>query len=182
MSHSPMQDLPDELIARARRVRLVCFDVDGTLTDGRLYYDHAGNESKAYSVLDGLGMKLLERCGIRVALITARASLSAQQRGQDLGLRVQIGVGNKREAVQALCQEWDIAIEDVAFMGDDLHDLRAMRAVGFPVCPANAHPWTAPHALWQTRARGGEGAARELCDLLLTVQGHADAIIGEFMA
>ena len=87
MPYSPLQHLPAELIDRAARIRLACFDVDGTLTDGRLYYDHAGNESKAFNVLDGQGLKQLEHAGIHVALITARASLSAEKRGQDLGLQ-----------------------------------------------------------------------------------------------
>ncbi len=182
MPYPSLQDLPTDLVARAGKIRLACFDVDGTLTDGRLYYDHAGNESKAFFVLDGLGMKLLERHGIRVAMITARASLSAEQRGRDLGLHVQIGVGDKRAAVQALCDEMGIGLDEVAFMGDDLPDLPALTVVGLPVAPANAHPWTAARVLWQTRARGGEGAVREFCDLLLAAQGRIDAVLAGYGA
>ncbi|RBG75908.1 phenylphosphate carboxylase subunit delta, partial [Xanthomonas oryzae pv. oryzae] len=128
MPYSPLQHLPAELIERAARIRLACFDVDGTLTDGRLYYDHAGNESKAFNVLDGQGLKQLDQAGIHVALITARASLSAEKRGQDLGLHVQIGVKNKRMAVLALCQEHGLSLDQVLFMGDDLPDLPALLA------------------------------------------------------
>jgi 3-deoxy-D-manno-octulosonate 8-phosphate phosphatase (KDO 8-P phosphatase) len=182
MPYSPLHALPADVVARAARVRLACFDVDGTLTDGRLYYDHAGNESKAFSVLDGQGLKQLEAHGIRVALITARASLSAEQRGRDLDLHVQIGVKNKRLAVQALCDEHGIGVDEVLFMGDDLPDLPALLSVGLPVAPANAHPWIAERVQWHTRARGGEGAAREVCDVLLAAQGKVKAVLAGFCA
>ncbi|GHH48116.1 KdsC family phosphatase [Pseudomonas sp. Hp2] len=182
MPYSPLHRLPQELAARAARIRLACFDVDGTLTDGRLYYDHAGNESKAFNVLDGQGLKQLEAAGIHVALITARSSLSAEKRGQDLGLHVQIGVKNKRLAVEALCEAHGVAIGDTLFMGDDLPDLPALLAVGLPVAPANAHPWIAERVRWHTQARGGEGAAREVCDVLLAAQDKVDAVIARFSA
>ncbi|MGN5655394.1 HAD hydrolase family protein [Xanthomonas hortorum pv. gardneri] len=182
MPYSPLQHLPAELIDRAARVRLACFDVDGTLTDGRLYYDHAGNESKSFNVLDGQGLKQLDHAGIHVALITARASLSAEKRGQDLGLHVQIGVKNKRLAVLALCQEHGLSLDQVLFMGDDLPDLPALLAVGLPVAPANAHPWIAERVQWHTQARGGEGAAREGCDVVLAAQGQVEGIIERFSA
>lgn len=182
MPYPPLHRLPDGLVARAARIRLACFDVDGTLTDGRLYYDHAGHESKAFSVLDGQGLKQLEAAGIQVALITARASLSAEKRGQDLGLHVQIGVKNKRLAVEALCQAHGLGLEEVLFMGDDLPDLPALLAVGLPVAPANAHPWIAERVQWHTQARGGEGAAREVCDVLLAAQGKVEATIARFCA
>lgn len=180
MPYSPLHDLPAGLAARAARIRLACFDVDGTLTDGRLYYDYAGNESKAFSVLDGQGLKQIEHAGIHVALITARASLSAEKRGQDLGLHVQIGVRNKRTAVEALCEQHAVGLDEVLFMGDDLPDLPALLAVGLPVAPANAHPWIAERVQWHTRARGGEGAAREVCDVLLAAQGKVDALLQRF--
>lgn len=181
-SYPPLHALDPALIERARRIRLACFDVDGTLTDGRLHYDHAGNESKAFSVLDGLGLKLLEGNGIHVALITARPSLSAQRRGEDLGLTVQIGVSNKRVAVQALCERHDLSLPQVLFMGDDLPDLPALLAVGLAVAPANAHPWIADRVHWRTQARGGEGAAREVCDTLLAAQGKLAALLERFQA
>ncbi|PPU91622.1 KdsC family phosphatase [Xanthomonas albilineans] len=179
MSYSPLADLPAELIDRATRIRLACFDVDGTLTDGRLYYDRDGNESKAFHVQDGQGLVQLRKHGIEVALITARHSLAAEKRGQELGLLVQIGVQDKRASVQALCDERGLRLEQVCFMGDDLPDVTALRAVGLAVAPANAHPWTAEHAHWITQARGGEGAARELCDVLLAAQGHLPFLLQE---
>ncbi len=95
---------------------------------------------------------------------------------------MQIGVKNKRLAVLALCQEHGLSLDQVLFMGDDLPDLPALLAVGLPVAPANAHPWIAERVQWHTRARGGEGAAREVCDVVLAAQGQVDSIIARFSA
>ena len=177
-----LHDLTDDVLARATRIRLACFDVDGTLTDGRLYYDKDGNESKAYFVQDGLGLKLLQQHGIHPVLITARNSQSALKRGADLGIDTQIAVGDKLASVQALCAQHGIGLEQVAFMGDDLPDLAPLGAVGLAVAPANAHPWIAERVHWITRADGGRGAARELCDVLLAAQGRVDAVRARFGA
>lgn len=171
------------LFARAANIRLVCFDVDGTLTDGRLLYsgqdggegraDDAArtHELKAFHVHDGQGLALLRKAGVEVALITARRSAAAAQRARDLGVRAYTGSADKLAQVDALCAELGIARAQVAFMGDDLPDLPAMRAVGLAVAPANAHAWTAAEAHWRTQARAGKGAARELCDLILVARG-----------
>ena len=171
----------DELRRRAARIRLVAFDVDGTLTDARLYFDDAGVESKAYNVLDGLGMRLLVDCGIAVALITARESASVRARGKDLKLEhVFTDVRDKLECLRQLCARLEIGLDEVAFMGDDLADLKVFPAVGLAVAPANVHDWTRPHAHWITRQRGGDGAARELCDLILEAGGHKAAVMARF--
>ena len=174
-----MPPIPDDIRQRAAQIKLACFDVDGTLTDGRLFFDAEGNESKAFHVLDGQGLVLLRNCGIAVALITARNSKVAQARGRDLGVPVFIGAKDKLAQVQLLCVQLDIQLHQVAFMGDDLPDLVALRAVGLAVAPANAHHWIAERVHWKTMAKGGEGAARELCDLLLDAQGHTDALLAE---
>ena len=180
MPWSPLAHLPAPLHAVAAGIRLACFDVDGTLTDGRLYYDHAGNESKAFFVQDGLGLKLLQKHGIHPVLITARNSLSAQRRGADLGIDTHIAVADKLASVRALCSQRGIGLEQVMFMGDDLPDLAALRAVGLAVAPANAHPLIVAHAHWQTSAAGGRGAARQVCDALLAAQGKLDAAVAEY--
>ncbi|WP_411832777.1 KdsC family phosphatase [Pseudoxanthomonas mexicana] len=179
MPLSHLHDLDDDLLRRAARVRLACFDVDGTLTDGRIYLDSEGREIKAFNILDGQGLVLLRRHGIRVVLITARSGRAAELRAQELDVAIQSGVKDKRTAVGRLCAEMGIGLDEVSFMGDDLADLEAFKAVGLAVAPANAHAWTARHAHWHTRARGGEGAARELCDLLLGAHGHLPAILGD---
>lgn len=170
---------PANLLARAARIRLACFDVDGTLTDGRLFFDSDGRELKAFHVLDGQGLVLLRKAGIAVALITARDSAVAERRGAELGVETHVGVADKLACVDALRARLGIAADEVAYMGDDLPDRAPMRAAGLAVAPANAHAWTREVAHWQTALPGGEGAARELCDLLLTAQGHVEALLAQ---
>jgi 3-deoxy-D-manno-octulosonate 8-phosphate phosphatase (KDO 8-P phosphatase) len=162
------------LRTRAANIRLACFDVDGTLTDGRLFLDSEGRELKAFHVHDGQGLVLLRQAGIEVALITARRSAAAVHRANELKLRIHIGVKDKLACVRELCAELGIGLDAVSFMGDDLPDLAAMRAVGLSIAPANAHATTRDVAQWRTRADAGAGAARELCDLLLAAQGRID--------
>lgn len=177
MPISHLHAVDADLIARASRIRLACFDVDGTLTDGRLYFDSEGRELKAFHVQDGLGLASLRRAGVRVVFITARGGTVAERRGKELGVEVHVGVKDKLAKVQELCSEMSIGLEAVAFMGDDLPDLSCFKVVGLAIAPANAHPWTAKYAHWHTQARGGEGAAREACDLLLAAQGHVERLL-----
>jgi 3-deoxy-D-manno-octulosonate 8-phosphate phosphatase (KDO 8-P phosphatase) len=179
MNYSHLNDFPADIRARAARIKLACFDVDGTLTDGRLIIDQDGNESKAFHVLDGLGLKLIQRKGIAVAFVTARASAAAERRAAELGVESHTGVSDKLACVNGIAERMGIGLEEVAFMGDDLADLRVMLQVGLSVAPCQAHAWTRERAHWRTHARGGEGAARELCDLLLAAQGHAEALLDD---
>ena len=164
-------NIPADVLARAARVRLACFDVDGTLTDGRLYIGDDGRETKAFHVHDGMGLSLLRRAGIAVALVTARDSRAAEQRARDLGVEVHVGVKDKRACVEAISERLGLAIDQVAFMGDDLTDLDVLAAAGFAAAPGNAHPAILGHVHWQAALRGGEGAAREFCDLVLAAIG-----------
>lgn len=167
-----------ELQQRAARIRLACFDVDGTLTDGRLYFGGDGEMAKAFHVHDGQGLRLLEDHGIAVALITARDSVAARARGEDLRLsHIHTGVKDKRACLEAICAELGLSLDQVAYCGDDLPDLPALSVVGLACVPANAHDWIREHAHWISRERGGEGAARELCDLILDAQGWRDSIL-----
>jgi 3-deoxy-D-manno-octulosonate 8-phosphate phosphatase (KDO 8-P phosphatase) len=182
MAHTHFTDYPPAVVERAARIRLACFDVDGTLTDGRLWMDRHGQEQKAFHIHDGLGLRLLERHGIRVALATARDSAVAQARGRDLKLaEVHVAVADKRALLAELAQKYGIALDEIAMMGDDLVDLPALQVAGLAVAPANAHPWVRERVHWRTLHRGGEGAARELCDLLLGAQGKAEAVLAEFL-
>lgn len=167
-----------ELQARAKNIRLVCFDVDGTLTDGRLYFDSEGRESKAFNVHDGQGLRLLEDNGIAVAFITARASESAKARARDLRLsHAFIGVSDKAACLQALCKQLGITASEVAYMGDDVPDLAAMKLSALACVPANAHAWMFDHADWVVPKNAGEGAARALCDFILESQNLLPAIL-----
>ena len=179
---APFADVSDDVLARAARVRLACFDVDGTLTDGSLAFDSDGREIKTFHVHDGQGLVLLRKVGIAVALVTARKGGIVERRAADLGVEAHVHVADKRERVESLCAALGVTLEEVAFMGDDLADVGVMRAVGFAVSPADAHACAGDSAHWRTRANGGRGAGRELCDLILHAQGrlagiHADGRI-----
>ncbi|MCP1373650.1 KdsC family phosphatase [Dyella lutea] len=171
-----LADLPADLLARATRIRLAAFDVDGTLTDGRLHYAEDGRETKVFHVHDGLGLKRLQANGIEVAIVTARISHAVTLRAEELGIaHVYQGQGDKRTCLGDLLDALNLQPEQAAFVGDDLPDLPAMGLAGLAVATANAHPWVVERAHWQTTRRGGEGAAREVSDLLLLAQDKADA-------
>ena len=167
-------DLTDEVRSRAQRVRLAAFDVDGTLTDGHLLYTEDGHEIKAFQAHDGLGLKRLQHYGIEVAIITARVSHALALRAGELGItHLYQGRDRKRDCLADIAAALHLSLEECAMIGDDLPDLAAMRAAGLAVAVANAHPWVKAAAHWQTSHHGGNGAAREVCDLLLEVQGFS---------
>lgn len=171
-----LADLPADLLARATRIRLAAFDVDGTLTDGRLHYAEDGRETKVFHVHDGLGLKRLQANGIEVAIVTARISHAVTLRAEELGIaHVYQGQGDKRTCLGDLLDALHLQPEQAAFVGDDLPDLPPMGIAGLAIAVANAHPWVAERAHWQTRYAGGHGAAREVCDMLLTAHGKAAA-------
>ena len=182
MPYAHLADYPADIRERAAKIRLACFDVDGTLTDGRLWLDAQGNELKAFHILDGMGLRLLEENGVRVALMTARQSKVAEARGRELrASEVHIGVKDKRALMLELCAKHGHGADGAAMMGDDLVDLGALAVAGLAVAPSNAHAWVKERVHWRTRAAGGEGAARELCDLILGAQGKADAVLAGFL-
>jgi len=182
MASDYLNDLTPELRARAAKVKLLALDVDGILTDGRLWFTSDGKESKAFHVLDGQGMKLLREHEIEVALITARESPVVQARARELGLRhVYQGSRDKFDSLNHLCHALSIKHDQVAYMGDDLPDLPVLKVVGFAAAPANAHPWVRDYAHWHSHAAGGEGAVRELCDIILLAQGKVEGILRRFL-
>ncbi len=169
--HSP------DLQSRAEAVRLVAFDIDGTLTDGRLVFDSEGRELKAFHSQDGMGIALLVRHGFEVAFVTARESRIVEARGRELKVQhVFTGEKNKAGCIRALAASLGLTLEQVAFMGDDLPDLEVMRLVGLAAIPADAHACVKPIAHFVAQKAGGRGGARELCDVLLAAHGFADAI------
>lgn len=168
--------VPADILARAAAIRLAVFDVDGTLTDGRLWYAADGSEAKQFHVHDGLGLKRLQANGVAVALITARHSEVVARRARELAIEhVFQGEGDKRERLLALLATLKLDAHAACYVGDDLPDLPPMGVAGLAVAVANAHPWVAARAHWQTIRAGGDGAVREVCDLLLQAQGKADA-------
>jgi 3-deoxy-D-manno-octulosonate 8-phosphate phosphatase (KDO 8-P phosphatase) len=175
--------MSEEIAAIARHIRLLALDVDGVLTDGRIHYTGEHEEMKSFSILDGLGIKLLRRSGIQVAVITARRSAAVERRVRELGIdHCMQGREDKLEALQELLHATGFTLEETAYMGDDLPDLRAILAVGLGLTVANAASEVARHAAWQSRARGGEGAVREACEMLLRLRGQWDAALQPYLS
>jgi 3-deoxy-D-manno-octulosonate 8-phosphate phosphatase (KDO 8-P phosphatase) len=161
----------ENIRARAAKIRLVAFDVDGTLTDGRLWLTEDGHEIKVFHVHDGLGLKRLREHGIEVALISARISHAVELRAARLGIDyVYQGKADKLGCLEDILRASNLTADAAAFVGDDLPDLPPMRACGLAVAVANARPEVLAVAHWRTQANGGEGAAREVCDFILAAQ------------
>lgn len=172
----------DDLNTLAAGVRLLALDVDGVLTDGRIHYTSAGEEMKSFSILDGLGIKLLQRAGVDVAVITARKSPMVARRIRELGIAHCVqGREDKLRALQELLQQTGVTLAETAYMGDDLPDLGAIMAVGLGLSVANASSEVARRARWVSTARGGEGAVREACELLLRARGAWESAIAPYL-
>ena len=149
-------------------VKLLALDVDGILTDGGLYYSESGEVSKKFNVKDGKGIQLLRRSGIEVAIISANDSPATNHRARKLGIaNCFIGVEDKLTVLVNLCQKLNLSLAQVAYMGDDLNDLPVLDAVGFPLTVADAIPENKAIAKYVTQLSGGQGAVREVCNLLL---------------
>jgi 3-deoxy-D-manno-octulosonate 8-phosphate phosphatase (KDO 8-P phosphatase) len=161
----------DAVLERARRIRLLALDVDGVLTDGRLYLSPAGEELKVFHVRDGSGLVAVQRAGIVVAIISGRDSAAVSRRAAELGIRhVRQGVVDKGAELDRLLGELGVEPGETACVGDDTPDLPMLRRAGLAVGVADAHPALLEAAHWITRAAGGRGAVREVCDLLLNAR------------
>lgn len=157
---------------KARLIRLLALDVDGVLTDGKLYFSSQGDESKAFSILDGQGIKMLLNNGVDVAIITGRTSPLVARRARDLGIEhILQGREDKNTALKELSTELDVTMPETAYVGDDLPDLSAIVAAGLGICVPNAHTFVREHADLCTKTPGGLGAVREVCDLILEAKG-----------
>ena len=162
-----------ETLLAAQDVRIVFFDIDGVLTDGGVYFTEHGETLKRFSILDGYGLKLLRKAGITPAVITGRDSKPLRVRLEALGIEhVRYGTEDKLPAAEAMLASLGIGWAQTAAIGDDWPDLPVLGRCAFAAAPANAHCEVRAIAHYVTAARGGEGAAREFCDLLLTVGGH----------
>jgi len=171
-----------DVLSKAARIQLVIFDVDGVLTDGRLYLGNDGNEYKAFHIRDGHGIKMLLEAGLEVAVISGRRAASVERRMADLGIRhAWLGVQDKRAAFDSLLTQLGLTAEQTAFVGDDLIDLPVMSRVGLAIAVRDADPFVQRHAHWQTPSRGGRGAAREVCELLLEARGQLAALRDRYL-
>lgn len=162
-----------DVAARARAVRLAIFDVDGVLTDGTLYIGAQGEAFKAFNILDGHGLKMLQAAGVATAIISGRSSPAVARRAEELAIAHLVqGSADKVADFERLIGGLGVGREACAFVGDDLPDLAVMRACGFAVAVANAADEVKQAAHYVTRASGGRGAVREFCELVLRAQGQ----------
>jgi len=176
------QDYPAEVWQRAQPIRLLLLDVDGVLTDGRLYFDAKGEALKVFHVLDGHGIKMVQQAGIEVAMLSGRRSDAAFHRAQELGVhRFYEGLRDKLAVLQELLAALHLDPRQVAMVADDLVDLPVMTRVGLAVAVADAVPEVKAAAHWVTPLPGGRGAVRQVCDLLLQAQGQWDRITGVWL-
>ncbi len=174
-----MQDILDKTAA----IRLVIFDVDGVLTDGRLYVTETGDEIKAFHSRDGHGMKMLQNTGVEIAIITGRSSNIVRHRMNELGItHVYQGQRDKLPAYHELLHRLDLQPAQVAYVGDDVVDLPVMRQVGLAIAVQDAHPMVKQHAHWQTPNAGGRGAARDVCELIMEGQQTLQAQLASYLA
>ena len=176
--HRPALHHPPELLLTAQGIRWAIFDVDGVLTDGRIYIGELGEEFKAFSTLDGHGLKLLMQAGITPVVITGRDSPAVRRRIADLGIEHAVyGAHDKLAAANELMARLGLGWGTLAVMGDDWPDLPLMTRAAFACAPANAHVEVKAVAQHVTAAQGGHGAARECCDLLLMAAGRYAALL-----
>ena len=164
------------VLDKASCIRLVVFDVDGVLTNGSLILGDKGDEYKVFHVHDGLGLVMLREAGLNIAVISARSTPIVAERMAALGIDyVYQGQSDKHTAITELMQKLDVNKDEIAFVGDDLIDLPAMSRTGLAIAVANAQPLVLERADWVTSKNGGQGAVREVCELILKAQGKLDA-------
>ena len=170
------------LQARLARIALVAMDVDGTLTDGTILLTSDGDEIKGFSSRDGIGLKLLRLAGLEAAFVTARSGFAVRRRAKELGVRdVVLGSSDKGAALRALAKKRRLPLDRIAFVGDDLQDLPAMRIAGVSIAVGDAPREVRERVDVVTRARGGSGAVREAIERLLAAQGRLDGALAYFL-
>ncbi len=168
---------------KAKKIKLLILDVDGVLTDGKLFFDEQGKEYKAFNARDGLGIKLLQKAGIRVAVISGRSSKPVALRMEMLGIDlVYLGQSDKGHAFRDIIAKADCTPEQAAHVGDDLIDLPVLNQVGLAIAVQDANEQILPYVDWQTRLPGGQGAVREVCDYILNAQGKMAELVESFKA
>ena len=174
--------LADDVIERIRKIKLAIFDVDGVLTNGSLTYVPNGEETKVFNALDGHGMKMLRESGVELAIISGRKSEALARRAKDLAVsHLFMGVDNKRDIFDALLKSLSLAPAQVAGLGDDVIDLPFLTRCGFAAAVPSAPAYVRERVHYVTTAGGGQGAAREFCDLIMQTQGTWDAALKKYL-
>lgn len=171
-----------DFTTRARKIRLLLLDVDGVLTDGKLYFSNSGEEVKAFHILDGHGIKQLQASGVKVGIVTGRESALVANRARELSVQIVVQKSpDKLAAVREIAAQENLEMDEIAFMGDDYPDLPPIRAVGLGFTVASAHRDVLAHCHWQSSRKGGDGAVREACDLIMQTQGSYQAALNKFL-
>ena len=170
------------IVEKAKKLKLLILDVDGVLTDGKLFFDNQGNEYKSFHARDGHGIKLLRQTGVEVAVISGRKSNSVALRMKNLGIElVYQGHENKRAAFDEIIEKIGIKPDQAAHVGDDLLDLPIMTRVGLAIAVADANFAVKKRADWCTTLPGGYGAVREVCDFIMQAQGRFDEVVNAYL-
>lgn len=171
-----------DILAKAKPIRLIIFDVDGVLTDGSLFLGDDGQEYKAFNSRDGHGMVMIQKTGVMLAIITGRTSEVVRIRMESLGIEhVYQGRRDKLPAYDELKGALGLSDEQIAYVGDDVVDLPIMRRVGFSIAVADSHPMVLEHAHFTTHARGGRGAGREVCELVMNAKGTLQGMLDSYL-
>lgn len=179
---SNSQQNMEAIIAKAKQVKLLVLDVDGVLTDGRLFFDNDGTEYKCFHARDGHGIKLLQQTGVQIAVISGRKSNSVALRMKSLGINhVYQGHENKRAAFAELLVTTGFTLDQCAYVGDDILDLPIMLKVGLAIAVQDANFAVKERAHWCTSLPGGQGAVREVCDLIMQAQGSFDKVLDAYL-
>jgi 3-deoxy-D-manno-octulosonate 8-phosphate phosphatase (KDO 8-P phosphatase) len=172
----------DEVLAKAKKLKLLVLDVDGVLTDGKLFFDDQGKEYKCFHARDGHGIKLLRQSGVEVAVISGRKSNSVALRMQSLGIdHVYQGHENKVAAFEEILEKLALKAEQAAHVGDDLLDLPLLTRVGLAIAVSDANFAVKQYADWCTDLPGGQGAVREVCDFIMQAQGSFEAMLTAYL-
>ena len=170
------------LLSRAKLIRLIAFDVDGVMTDGGLFLSDSGEEFKRFNSLDGHGIKMLRASGVEVAIITGRTSRCVELRAKNLGIdHVYQGIERKLDAMIDLLEKLKLSRDAAAYMGDDVVDLCVMRHVGLSISVPDSPQIVREHSDYVTQRRGGHGAVREACELIMSAQGTLDTQLAPYL-
>ncbi len=164
-------------LSRLKKIKILISDVDGVLTDGGAYYSDEGIELKKFSIRDGMGIVLLQKAGYKVAIVTTEKTKIVERRAERIKVTdLYQGVVNKVEAIEDLLKKYSLTWEEAAFIGDDINDVPVLRRVGFAACPSDATLLNKKTAHYITKAKGGRGCVREVCDLLLSLEWNGASI------
>ncbi len=172
-----------DILEKAAKIKLVIFDIDGVLTTGALYLGDDGQEYKAFNSKDGHGLRMLQDGGVNVAILTGRSSNVVAHRARDLGItQVYQGKRQKLPAYLEILEASGLTAEQIAYVGDDVVDLPVMTRVGLAICVQDGHSFVKKHAHWITEHKGGCGAGRDVCELILEAQGKLDDMLHSYIS